>query len=364
MKKFAALLLLIIVTAATLISCGGKDGAPEGLELIAESDEGFTMYGPEGWTVINSGYNADTRVYGSRLSGTSNTSITFVRAEMPTVGYTEYFEASLAEFPASYGARAVKAPSKASFGNAEEAYSAIYSFKSEAYSYETGKYELTDFTCLQFYIKNGGKFYLFTYTAKGGAEEEGGDYLTYLELVYKSVENFEFGTESAKNDAPEYERDGDGYLLVTDKRLAGFDCYIPEGLTVVNSSGSLDVAISDGAAFSLSKISYSGNSGFVDYFDTRISELTKVVSNYKEISRELTNVGEHPSEKKIVLGNLADSAVMGFEYSYTFEGKSYRVYEIMGMNTKNAFTFTYTAVEGEYSSHLPTIEKIIEKIKF
>ncbi len=364
MRKLSVLILLLTTVLLFGTSCSQGDGAPEGLELIAESDEGFVLYGPEGWINITAGYSKDTRVYGSKLSNTSKTSITFIEAPMPTVGYSEYYAEALAEFPESYAAVTIKAPEKASFGNATEAYRSIYTFKYEAYSYESGEDELTDFTTLQFYIKNGGRFYIFTYTAKGAADDEMGDYLKYLDLIYKSVESFKFTSAKSPSAAPEYEEDGDGYILVSDSVLSGFDCYIPKDFSVVNSSGSLDVSISDGAAFSLSKIASADANGFVDYFDTRISELEGAVSGINVIARELTNVGEYPADKKVVLGNLGVSAVMAFEYTYTFEGKAYHVYQVMGMNTMNAFVFTYTSLESEYSTHLGTVDVILSKIKF
>jgi hypothetical protein len=364
MRKLTTLLLLLITVLLFATSCSQGDGAPEGLELIIESDEGFVLYGPEGWINITAGYSKDKTIYGSKLSNTSKTSMTFIEAEMPTVGYNEYYTKSLTDFPEAYAVTSIKSPEKASFGNAAEAYRSIFTFKHEAYSYESGEDELTDFTTLQFYIKNGGRFYIFTYTAKGGADDEMGDYLKYLDLIYKSVDSFKFTSPSNSSNAPELEEDTDGFILVSDKLLSGFECYVPKDFSVINSSGSLDVSISRGAAFSLSKISSAGAKGFVDYFDTRISELSTVVTEINVISRELTNLGENSASKKIVLGDLGESAVMAFEYTYKFEGKSYHVYQVMGMNSMNAFVFTYTALEGEYTSHLDAIDTVLSKIKF
>ena len=364
MKKLSALFLLLITVLLFATSCSQGDGAPEGLEVIIDGDDGFVLYGPEGWTNITAGYSKDKRVYGSKLSNTSKTSMTFIEAEMPTLDYNEYYNAELAKFPVAYAATTVRAPEKASFGNASEAYRVIYSFKHEAYSYESGEDELIDFTTLQFYIKNGGRFYIFTYTAKGSADDEMGDYLKYLDLIYKAVESFEFTSPSGNSGAPDYEEDSDGYLLVSDKVLSGFECYIPKDFSVINSSGSLDVSVSEGAAFSLSKISSASAKGFVDYFDTRITELSETVTDINVIARELTNVGESSGTKKIVLGDLGESAVMAFEYTYRFEGKDYHVYQVMGMNSVNAFVFTYTSLEGEYASHLNAIDTVLSKIKF
>lgn len=363
MRKLLTLSLVVLMALSMLISCQDNDGAPEGLELIAESD-GFVLYCPEGWVNITSGYNSESKVYGAKLSNTSKTSFTFIKTEAPSVSYAEYFENSLNEFPSSFEAKSVKAPERATFGNAQEAYKAIYTYKYEAYSYEKGENVLTDFTALQFYVKNGDDFYLFTYTASGSPDDESGDYSKYLTMIYKVIENFEFGQKGADNASKDYPKDSDGYILVTDKTLCNFECYIPDTYTVINSGGSLDVAISGGASFNISKISSSTATGFVDYFDTRIAELQKTVTSYNEISRELTNVGEAPSEKKIVLGNLGERAVMAFEYSYSFGGKDYRTYQVMGMNLQNAFVFTYTAEAGEYSEHLADIDTILAKIKF
>ena len=42
-------------------------------ELDSGTAEGFTFYGPEGWGLINTAYNADSKVYGARVGARGKT---------------------------------------------------------------------------------------------------------------------------------------------------------------------------------------------------------------------------------------------------------------------------------------------------
>ena len=118
-----------------LTSCGEE--APEGLSVVTTSnDYGVKFYCPEGWTVVSDSYNGDYKVYAAKLVGRSITSVSFVGAPMPEGGFSKenlslYLEESLKTFPEGIYStlNITKTLAKETFGNSDEAYKCIYTYK-------------------------------------------------------------------------------------------------------------------------------------------------------------------------------------------------------------------------------------------
>lgn len=385
MKKISLYLLCLALLTALLTSCNKGPEAPEGLVLLSAEDEAFTLYCPEGWSDVSAPYNASEKVYAARLTGTSKTSVTFVKADMPTDGVAltdegtdptlarikVYFDNSLSALPEGIKSTlsVTLSPEATSFGNAPKAYKAIYTYKYESFDYELGDYAPTDFTCMQIFVINGEDFYIFTYNAHGtpAAEDTEGDYMKYLEKIQLSIDSFSFkegGGRPASD--PEYERDADGYCLVSDRRLAGFDLYLPESARVVASSGYVEARLGDGAGVSLSRATDTGVK-VSDYWKLRKDNLSRIVENITELDVNIINkpaTEDEPAPRRVVLGDLAENRVAAYEYTYDFGGKTYRVYQIMGVDSFNGYVFTYTAEADAFEEHLDEVNKILEKVRF
>lgn len=377
MKKTVFLLLTLILSAIALVSCN-EESAPTGLQVVAISEEeGFKFYGPDGWTVVNDYFNADYKVYATKLTGRSKTSITFVEAPMPEGGLDEYFAASIAEFPESFKVTVTKNVTKATFGNASDAYNSIYTYKYTEYDYSVSKYVEKDMTCMQYFIKHGGRFYIFTYTAYGTPDDESADYQTYLSLVNDCVKNFLFTDRVGSSESPVYEKDADGYNLVSDKTLCGYELYLPDSYQVVGTNGDVEAKIAGGAALSITRASDAGVN-IVTYMSMRRHELSGIVSDIKDIEVSVTTEYDKNSDifseenweitvmptvdKTIKFGNLTNIA--SYEYTYVYNGVTYHVYQMLGVDMFAGYVFTYTATEEEYSQHLDEIKIILEKVKF
>lgn len=362
MKRILKIALCLMALAALLTSCAGEK-APEGMQLIHSSDaEGFTFYGPEGWGLINTAYNADSKVYGARVGARGKTSITLVRATAPE-NLNEYFTSSLQNLPV-YSRDTVsvlKSPEKCTFGNASDAYKVIYSYKYKLYDYEASDYADTDFTCMQIFAYYKCDFYIFTYTSTGTAQNEDSDYNSYLEIVQKCIDEFRFRDRSGESVAPEYEKDEDGYNLVSDKTLCGFSLYLPEGYRVAASDGDVEAALGNGATLSLTRAVDTGVS-ISDYWKIRKDELSRIVGEVTEIEVNIVNREGEPT--RVVLGNLQENRVAAYIYTYEYAGTKYKVYQVMGVSLTTGFTFTYTAPEGEFDEHLDEINTILTKVRF
>jgi len=377
MKKIILLLLTAIICAFALVSCN-EESAPEGLQVVAISEEdGFKFYGPDGWTVVNDFFNPEYRVYATKLTGRSKTSLTFVEAPMPDEELNQYFKDSIATFPESFKVTVKKEVTKTTFGNASEAYNCVYTYKYTEYDYTVAKYVEKDMTCMQYFIKHGGRFYIFTYTAYGTPDDEAADYQKYLSLVNDCVKNFLFTERGDAPAAPKYEKDEDGYNLVSDKTLCGYDLYLPDSYQVVGTNGDVEAKISDGAALSITRASDAGVN-IVTYMSMRRHELSGIVTDITDIKVSVTTEYDKNSEifseenweitvmptvdTNIKFGNLSNIAA--YEYTYVYNGVTYHVYQVLGVDMFSGFVFTYTATEQEYSKHLDEIKTILEKVDF
>lgn len=361
MKRLISVTLCILALVALLSSCD-TEKAPEGLQVIHSSSvEGFTFYGPEGWNIINTAYNADCKVYGAKLGARGKTSITFIEAEKPA-SLNEYFTSSLGDMPV-YSRDTVnilKNPEPCTFGNSATAHKAIYTYKYKTYDYQKSEYVDTDFTCMQIFVSRGKDFYIFTYTSTGIPSDEESGYNTYLEYVQKSIDAFLFIDKSGSVTPPSYEKDADGYNLVSDKNLCGFSLYLPDSFKVAANDGDVEAKVGDGATVSLTRAVDTGVT-ISDYWIMRRDELSRIVGEIEEIEVNVVN-GE--GEAKVKLGNLAPNRVASYTYIYNYAGVTYKVYQVMGVNLTTGFTFTYTAPIDEFDTHFDEIKVILDKVEF
>ncbi len=352
-KKTLLLITALMLGICFLASCSKENEAPEGLMLVKESKEnGFKFYGPENWIVINSMVAPGSEVWGAKMSSVNNISITLAKSKMPEGEINAYFEKSLDEFPEGMTPYVVSAPSAANFGNAEEAYKCVYTYKYEGY----------DFACMQYFIKHGGDFYIFTYTSYGDVTSEESDFSVYLEKVQLAIDSFLF-TEKGEEDKkePEYLTDKDGYKLVSDEKLSGFELYVPAETEVMVSDAYVTAKLSEGASIYLGRATSTGIQ-ISEYWNRRKEELMRIATEVEEI--EVNRINKEGEEGKVVLGDLPEDRVASYEYTYVIDGVKYHVYQVMGVDTFNGYVFTYTATEEEYALQLDTINKILAKVKF
>ena len=114
MKKVLSL-ILIIAAAVSLFSCADNSDVPDGMQLVRGGEKyGYYMYAPEEWSVSN---HAD--ISAAYASAVDPTNVSYVEFTEPSVSVSEYFTASLAEFPE---APVIIEENKAvTFGNADSA---------------------------------------------------------------------------------------------------------------------------------------------------------------------------------------------------------------------------------------------------
>ena len=356
----------MILSVLTLFACEGGGDAPEGLQVGCDSDDlGYTFYAPENWAVVNSG-----EISGAKVSAINNTSITFAKAMPPVGTIPEYFESSLADFPEAIKStmKIVERDKTCLFGNAKgEAYKYVYTYK----------YEDFDFACMQILLTHNSEFYIFTYTSYGDVNDESSYYNTYLPVVQLAIDNFTFKKKVESSERVNFGTDSDGYILVSDEKLAGFKLYLPEDYDVVYSNAFVKAEISDGANLSLSKATQTGIN-IISYLENRKDEMKRFTTDFTDISicvaKEIDTSGDAfkdfpfdmlpEYDETLVFGDLDPAGIISYEYKYTFCGEVYHVYQVMGVDSFSGYVFTYTALEGEYNEHIDEIKGIIGKVDF
>ena len=349
MKRTIAALLapvMILLSLFTLTSCSSNDGAPDGMALVKGGEDlGYYFYGPEEWVIANVGDIACTYVSKIDLS-----SMTFAKSEKPEGSIAEYFESEKAMFP--YEISISVNGEACNFGNADPLAATKY-----VYTYT---YKDISYTCMQIFITQSDSFYIFTYTASN-AQKDGEQtyYQRYLEKVTAAIDAFKFTAKvSDENVSVEYVRDADGYLLISDKTLAGFNMYVPESYKVDYSSTLVSASHADGTNVNMSLITYTGVT-FLEYWQTRIDNINAFANG--------TCQGVRPLDKDNVETVTIEGAnnAKAYEYTYTYEGINYHVYQVIIIeNGVNGYVFTYTATEENYGTHLDEMKSILGKIEF
>ena len=345
----ALFVLIMIISALSLTSCGNDDGAPDGMQLVKGGENlGYYFYGPEEWVVANVGDIACT--YASRIN---TSSMTFVESEKPSVTVAEYFESEKAKFP--YEINVTVNGDDCLFGNANG--------KKYVYTYT---YKEINYTCMQIFVTYAERFYIFTYTANNAEYSEDKTYYEfYLEKVTAVIDAFKFTDKTdSTSPTPEYERDSDGYILVSDKTLAGFNMYVPDSYKVDYSNAMVSVSHQDGTNITMSQATYTGVTN-EDYWNERKKNINAFCDKVTDPeSGELTSsLREIEIAKRINLEGT--NWALAYEYTYTFEGVNYHVYQILIVESAvNGYVFTYIASEENYEKHLDEMESVLKKIDY
>ena len=342
MKKIGFLSLILLISLISLVACGGNDGVPDGMQLVRGGEEyGYYFYAPEEWTVANNG--EISAAYASKIDVTS---VTLAPAAAPLGDIESYFENALSEF--TYEITNTPTVSECDFGNATSAYKVIYEFK----------YSDHDFRAMQIFASFGDRFYIFTFTAQLVERSEGVTYYDfYLEKLQKVIDNVKFVEKEGEPQTPSYAKDNDGYLLVSDGKICGYDFYIHPDWSVRYAQSNIGIQKPDGSSVNITEATSVGVS-YKEYFKTRKEELSAIVENLEVIGSE--------DGTATSLGN--STWAFAFEYTYQYGGVLYHVYQVIAVAgewpMQDGYVFTYTAPEAHYEANFEDVRKMAEKVNF
>lgn len=355
MKKIGLITVLLLAMLMLFACSSGETDIPAGMQIVYGGEAaGYYFYAPEEWTVSNIG--EVKTVYVSRLD---RTSMSFCEISKDTLTdspeeyfFGSYFNDSLSEFPDSTEVTLSASPEP--FGKEGEAADKARKYE---YNYTYGKEK---YGFVQYLIMEGDRFFIFTYTAKLEQRADGDTYFKhYLDRLETVVNNFRFVTKTESSEEKiEYQKDSDGYILISDKNEAKFELYVPDSFIPDYSSGIVSATHSDGSNVNMTQVATTGVDIQDGYWKMRKEDLAKIVDNLhilKEIDRS----------EQTDFGNAY--AAFACEYTYDYNGKSYHVYQIFCVDSQfmgYGYALTYTASEENYQAHLAELMKIIEKVRF
>ena len=352
MKRIIAMIMALITVLGilTMTSCSKNDGAPDGMQLVrGGEDVGYYFYGPEEWVIAN--YADISCTYASKIDMSS---MTFVESVKPEGTVAEYFESEKVKFP--YEITVTVNGEDCNFGNTFGAKKYVYSYTYKEFSY----------TCMQIFVTHGERFFIFTYTASNAKRNDGdlSYYSYYLEKVQATVEAFKITDKTATAPEVEYVRDADGYKLISDKVLAGFNLYVPDSFKVDHSSAMVSATHPDGSNVNMSRTTYTQVSSEA-YWEARKKNIEayadKVLDESGALVSSLKQIGDKPTQ--LYLNDVRWA--LAYEYTYVYEGVTYHVYQVhIVQSATDGYVFTYMAPEEYYQTHLAEIKKVLEKITY
>ena len=359
MKKAISLILtltILISTATLLSSCGDGDGAPEGMQLVRGGEDiGYYMYAPEEWIVANQDELGIAAAYVSKLN---NTSVTLSRAEFTEAGFAEYYKREMAKFPESLEFKEIadadgKVIRETKLGNSEAAWKVSYTYKYGTYTYQV----------LQIFAIYKGSSYILTYTASTALYDgEVTFYEEFLEKANEVITNLKFVeiTPVGGGAAPEYPKDADGWRLISDEKIAGFNLYIPDSYEPDFSSSIVSASRKDGCNVNLSEATAISTDS-IGYWTARFDELRRIATDVKLIDTEATSIKDAQVAVNLGEGLRATS----IKYSYTLLGKTRCVYQALIVKGYNGYVFTFTAEASAFTPDaLAEAQTILDKIEF
>ena len=364
MKKILKLLLLLVLSSIALTSCGGSD-IPDGMQLICGGEEyGYYFYAPEEWS--NSSFGDIARAH---VSAIDTSSVSIVRVDMPEGSIEDYFYADMEKLP--YDAKIThETPEEVIIGGVSGAKKFVYTFTESE----------VPFKAMQIYVEKHDSLYILTYQSTLQKVNEDATYYDfYYTKVQQMIDEFKFTETRTDGSANPADPDGDGYYLASDKGVSGFELYLPVDYELKGTSGMVSANIKDGSAvkanISIAKATGTGVT-ILDYMKTREEQLKCVfddVCGVKITLRAAEGTSTAAIEEKFpgvdvacdsnfVFGNLP--SVIAYEYTYVYNGTTYRTLQVYGANSFNGYVFTYTAADECFGDYTDEISTILEKVIF
>ena len=135
--RLTAFAIISLIMAMLLTSCGGAD-VPDNMQLVAGGENiGYYFYGPDGWVIANQGDISCTYVSSIDYSSATFAPLgesALAKDKTVSLAVAELFEKEIEKFKREPFAdfNLTKSGEKCTFGNAEEAYKFIYSYKYES----------------------------------------------------------------------------------------------------------------------------------------------------------------------------------------------------------------------------------------
>ena len=332
MKKIIALLLLLVM-ALGMVSCGDEVEPPSGFQIASVESAPFYLYVPNTWTSnassgISSAYCAtESRVLVSAFSKENKEKISL---EQYTAKTLESFQRTLEGFTLT-----------TKLGEAVLGSYAAYYFGYEAIS---GDKPMEFLTYVSEYADG---FAVLTYSAEKAVFE------TYEADFAEIISKFTFKVKN-ENEIPDKNNNPetiDGWQLAS-KLKYEYSFYVPKSWTVDKTSEIPFASCPDGNWDN-------SNVTLMSY----VLETPMTSKEYWEIAQKelIYDYTVIATDENAVLGGLS---AFGVEYELESVNGPYHIKQVFCATSNMVYVFTYTSADPHYEQHLDTVDEIIKMFTF
>ncbi len=335
-KGSAAVSLLIIcvmLVSFFVTGCAASNSdIPDGMQLASTDGAEFCLYVPTSWML-----NTESGMSGAYYSISQKT---VVYANAYTDVDCETVEQFWGKTAARYDAEYKNFKNDVEGGSGDAA--TLGDKNAKKYVFEA-TIDGDEYKIAQYIAQNEGKFFVFTYSAEKENYEQ---HLTTVEAmakVFSFKKNEKAPTPDRTDSAPES-------MKIASSDKVEYVLYVPQKW-IVDNSVTAGAYYSDTDRSNVNVVSYYGEEMTVtDYWDMCEAEYKAQFSNYSL----------HESYKS----KLGSRNTYVYIFTLSFDGKDYRMLQAISAYGELMYTFTYTADESLFDSHIDDVKLMMEQFKF
>ena len=334
-KVFAVSILLVCVILVSVFNTGcaaSNSDIPDGMKLASVDGAEFCLYVPTSWML-----NTESSMSGAYYSISQKT---VVYADVYTDDGCETIEQFWEKISARYDAEYKDFKNDVEGGSGEAATLGDKNAKKYVFS---ATIDGDDYKIAQYIAQNEGKFFVFTYSAETETYEQ------HLKTVEKMAKVFSF----KKNEKTPVADRTDGApesMKIASSDKVEYVLYVPSKW-IVDSSVTAGAYYSDTDLSNVNVVSYYGDEMTVtEYWDMCDAEYKAQFSNYSLHENYKSKLGSRNAYVYI--------------FTLSFDGKDYKMLQAISAYGELMYTFTYTAEEEIFDSHLDEVKLMMEQFKF
>ncbi len=341
-KLTATLLSLSLLLTLSLISCTPSDGAPAGMKVAADGENGYVLFVPASWQVVP--HLGGLYAYVSEIN---TTGIVFTYSDLPSDGSApataaaayarekDAMAATLANFTE------LSTDENVLFGD-RPAFLVIYTYTLQENTLRAASY----------YTLVGDRLYLLTYT-----EVSQGESFTDVEKQAADVVATAQFTDHRAGGVgiPAFADDGtpDGMKRASNPAYTGYKLFVPDSYVIHSATDTTLVSVSATDATSVHAYITVPNVATLDEF----------VQDYKEEKLPILY-------RDLVFSDGGSTATVAgvpwtrLVYTGTYGGTAYKVEQYFLKSEYYVFSLTYTARAERFDTHRADFQAILDAFSF
>ena len=332
MKKITAIILILII-CLSMASCSGESGtAPDGMHKASLDNEPFELYVPKSWTV-----NTASGISGAYYSPIDKITVSarYHALEDPEQSLEDYVSFCILSYANTLDSYETVKNESTLFAEKDSA--------SLRFTFLDGEVEFTGLQLITLIKGNAILLTFFCPTEQYDANAEQFDEIKKEFVITKFEED--------KGDYVTDKKTPDGMKIASGKKLE-YRLYVPTSWICHSESGMSEAYYPESGRPNVTVTSYSPDEDMTaeEYFEICEEEYKKNLSEYTFIGSE---------ERKI-----DECDAISFIYTASYDGVTYKLMQTVFARQGLVYSFTYTATESGFDSHLEDVETMMDAFIF